>query len=108
MFLSEINDTIWAHCCPLYKKHRRRHFLARQRTPTYCSSFFGFLGRGRSRIVAVAPSIPRFIAHRKSMGYDGNDLPHSPRILEELQGAVSEAWEATLQEFTDNAVAIVR
>jgi hypothetical protein len=42
------------------------------------------------------------------MGYDGNDLPHSPRILEELQGAVSEAWEATLQEFTDNAIAIVR
>jgi hypothetical protein len=37
-----------------------------------------------------------------------DDLPHSPTILEELQGAVAEAWEASLQEFTDNAIAIVR
>jgi hypothetical protein len=90
------------------KKHRRRHFPGRRPIPTYYSSILGFLGRGRNRIVAMAFWIPRFIAHRKGVGYMGkfiDDLPHAPTTLGELQGAVVEAWEATPQKFIDNAIA---
>jgi hypothetical protein len=59
----------------------------------------------------VAPSIPDLSPIKKvwdTMEKFIDDLPHSPTILDELQGAVAEAWEPTPQEFTDNAVAIVR
>jgi hypothetical protein len=81
--------------------------IFQQPIPTYYSSFLGFLGRGRNRIVAMAFWIPRFIAHRKGVGYMEkfiDDLPHPPTTLGELQGAVAEAWEATPREFIDNAI----
>jgi hypothetical protein len=59
--------------------------------------------------IELLPWPPRFIAYRKGVGYMGkfiDDLPCPPTTLGgELQGAVAEAWEATPQEFIDNAIA---
>jgi hypothetical protein len=75
---------------------------ARQRTPTYCSIFFGCLGRGINRIVAMA-SIPRFVAHQKSVGCDGEihrRFTTSSNNFGRTSGCRSEACD-----FTDNAIA---
>jgi hypothetical protein len=48
------------------------------------------------RLYSVALTLGKFI----------DDLPYPSTSLEELEGAVTEAWEATPEEFRDNAIAI--